>query len=104
MFAQPAATFMTLNRETPIPESSREHLLSHCPTTGFVLSVALPNRCLWKRDASTKSRVFDSIWLKTHRRKISPKNANQRIYRKAYGHKNLYNAGFDFIQIPNGIT
>ena len=34
---------------------------------------AHPNQCLWKRDASTKSRGFDSTWLETHRRKIAKK-------------------------------
>ncbi len=35
---------------------------------------------------------------------IKPVNLNQRIYRQAYGHKNLYNAEFGFMQISKGIT
>jgi len=30
---------------------------------------------------------------------IYPRNANQRVYREAYGHKNLYNAEFGSVQI-----
>ena len=32
-------------------------------------------------------------------RGVNPKNANRRIYREAYGHKDLYNAEFGSMEI-----
>jgi hypothetical protein len=49
---------MIPNRVTPIPELNRARLLKNCPMTGFVPSVALPDRCLWRRVADTKIREF----------------------------------------------
>jgi hypothetical protein len=50
--------FMTLNKATLTPGLNRARPLRNCRMTGFVLSVVLPNQCLWRKGVDIKSREF----------------------------------------------